>query len=199
MPLHVLEINYKTVATDGCEYPQNPVSGHQELHYPSFIPIQVFETNSNSICFTNLAIDVGFVVAALVPMICALIFTEKHLRAAWRVSLGLGVIPPLSLLYLRFKLQEPEEYNRNKMNHYPYWLILKFYWPRLTVVALIWFIYDFSSYSFSIYSSSWLAFLLPSDAPLWKSFGWNTVINLFCKFPAPERQPGCCEDCRYNV
>lgn len=131
------------------------------------------------ICFTNLAIDVGFVVSTLVPMICALIFTDKHLRAAWRVCLGLGVIPPLSLLYLRLKLQEPEEYNRHKMNHYPYWLILKFYWWRLSIVALIWFIYDFSSYSFGIYSTSWLAFLLPSTAPLWKSFGWGTVINLF--------------------
>jgi MFS family permease len=131
------------------------------------------------IAFTNLAIDIGFVVSALVPMILVLIFTEHHLRAAWRVALGLGVIPPLSLLYLRIKLQEPEEYHRNKMNHYPYWLIFKFYWFRLTIVSLIWFIYDFSSYSFSIYSSSWLNLLLPSTAPLWKTFGWNTVINIF--------------------
>jgi len=131
------------------------------------------------ICFTNLSIDVGFVVAAFVPMILMLIFTENHMRAAWRVALGLGVIPPLSLLYLRIKLQEPEQYHRNKMNHYPWWLVLKFYWWRLIVVSLIWFIYDFSAYSFSIYSSAWLVFLLPSTAPLWKAFGWNTVINLF--------------------
>lgn len=131
------------------------------------------------IAFTNLSIDAGFVVAALVPMILVLIFSESHLRVVWRMCLGLGIIPPLSLLYLRIKLQEPEEYHRNKMNHYPYWLILKFYWSRLIVVSLIWFIYDFSSYSFGIYSSSWLAFLLPSTAPLWKTFGWNTVINLF--------------------
>lgn len=44
---------------------------------------------------------------------------------------------------------------------------------------MIWFIYDFSSYSFSIYSSSWLVFLLPADAPLWKSFGWSALINFF--------------------
>jgi len=112
-------------------------------------------------------------------MILVLIFSENHLRAAWRVALGLGIIPPLSLLYLRIKLREPEEYNRNKMNHYPYWLILKYYWFRLIIVSLIWFVYDFLTYSFSIYSSAWLAFLLPSDAPLWKTFGWNTVINLF--------------------
>lgn len=55
----------------------------------------------------------------------------------------------------------------------------RFYWARLLVVSLIWFIYDFSSYSFGIYSSAWLAIILGDTAPLWKTFGWNTVINLF--------------------
>jgi hypothetical protein len=58
-------------------------------------------------------------------MILVLIFTENHLRAAWRVALGLGIIPPLSLLYLRLKLNEPEEFNRERMRKFPYWLILK--------------------------------------------------------------------------
>jgi MFS family permease len=131
------------------------------------------------IMFTNVMIDFGFVIAAIVPMILVLIFTENHLRAAWRVSLGLGVLPPLSLLWLRIKLQEPEAFKRDRMHRYPYWLIIKFYWFRLAVVALIWFIYDFSAYSFGIYSSIWLKLILPKTAPLWKSFGWNTVINLF--------------------
>lgn len=77
------------------------------------------------IMFTNVQIDAGFVVAAIVPMILVLIFTENHLRAAWRVALGLGVIPPLSLFYLRLKLREPEEFNRERMHRYPYWLIFK--------------------------------------------------------------------------
>lgn len=46
-------------------------------------------------------------------------------------------------------------------------------------MSLIWFIYDFSAYSFSIYSSAWLTIILGEDAPIWKSFGWNTIINLF--------------------
>lgn len=78
------------------------------------------------IMFTNFQIDFGFVVSALVPMILVLIFTESHLRAAWRVMLGLGVIPPLSLLYLRVKLKEPEEFNRERMHKYPFWLIVKY-------------------------------------------------------------------------
>ena len=133
------------------------------------------------IMFTNVQIDLGFVVSAFVPMVLVLIFSENHLRAVWRVALGLGVIPPLSLLWLRIKLKEPEEFNRETMKNTrtPWSLVFKFYWFRLSIVSLIWFIYDFSGYSFSIYSSSWLTIILGDTAPLWKTFGWNTVINLF--------------------
>lgn len=47
------------------------------------------------------------------------------------------------------------------------------------IVSLIWFIYDFSAYSFGIYSSAWLALILGKTASLWKSFAWNTLINVF--------------------
>jgi hypothetical protein len=57
-------------------------------------------------------IDFGFVVGAFIPYLMVVICTEKHLRLAWRLSLGLGVVPPLLLLYLRIKLQEPEEFKR---------------------------------------------------------------------------------------
>ncbi|CAG8961007.1 hypothetical protein HYFRA_00002547 [Hymenoscyphus fraxineus] len=133
------------------------------------------------IIFTNVMIDAGFVVGAFIPYLMVVIFTEKHLRAAWRVSLGLGVVPPLLLLYLRMKLKEPEEFKRESMKNVkiPYGLVLRYYGPRLFIVSLIWFIYDFSTYSFGIYSSAILANILPKTAPLSQSFGWNTVINLF--------------------
>ena len=72
-------------------------------------------------------IDLGFVVASLAAMIVTLACTEQHLRAAWRICLGLAVVPPLSLLYLRIKLREPESYSRSKMTSYPWLLIIKFY------------------------------------------------------------------------
>ncbi|KAI5296117.1 hypothetical protein KEM52_005578 [Ascosphaera acerosa] len=131
------------------------------------------------VLFTNFQIDFGFVVSAIVPMIVVLITTENHLRLAWRIMLGLGVIPPLSLLYLRFKLNEPEEFNKERLHKYPLWLIIKLYWWRLLCVSFVWFVYDFSAYSFGIYSSAWLSIVLSADAPMWKSFGWNTVVNLF--------------------
>ncbi|KAL9127256.1 MAG: hypothetical protein Q9175_007775 [Cornicularia normoerica] len=114
------------------------------------------------IMFTNVQIDVGFVASSFVPMIVVLACTDNHLRAAWRICLGLGVIPPLSLIYLRLKLQEPEEFNRETMKNTrtPWWLVIKFYWARLLVVSI-------------------LAIILGDSAPIWKSFGWNTIIKLF--------------------
>lgn len=138
------------------------------------------------IMFTNVQIDLGFVVAAIVPMIVVLATSENHLRAAWRICLGLGVLPPLSLLYLRLKLSEPEAFQRNSMSKTstPWWLCIKFYWRRLAVVSTIWFLYNFSSYSFGLFSSTIINNLLGNDTALWKSFGWNTLITFFY-------MPGC--------
>lgn len=61
----------------------------------------------------------------------------------------------------------------------PYPLVIKYYWKRLLVVSTIWFLYDFSTYSFSIFSSRILKNIYGDTAPLTTSFGWNTVINLF--------------------
>lgn len=131
--------------------------------------------------FTNVQIDAGFILSTLVPMILVLICSESHLRLVWRLSLGLGVIPPLSLLWLRLKLDEPEEFKRETMKNTktPWLLVLRFYWLRLAVVSLIWFIYDFSAYSFSIYSTQWISLILGDDTSLWKSFAWGTLVNAF--------------------
>lgn len=82
-------------------------------------------------------------------------------------------------MYLRFKMKEPESFAREGFVHVktPYWLALKFYGPRLCLVAGIWFIYDFLTYPFSIYSSAWIDVIQP-DAALWQTFGWYVYIVL---------------------
>lgn len=127
--------------------------------------------------FTNVQIDFGFIMGALIPMIIAAAAPTNY-GLIWRLSLGLGVIPPLSLVYLRFKMKEPEAYSREKFQKTPYWLALKFYGPRLILVCIIWFIYDFLTYPFSIFSSAWLDAIQP-QRNLWQSFGWSTLINFF--------------------
>jgi MFS family permease len=123
----------------GGEYPAGSVAAAE-----SSGEVKAGTRNMWFIMFTNVAIDWGFVIGAFVPYVLVLIFTESHLRATWRVALGLGVIPPIVLLLMRLRLQEPEQYKRESMKHVkiPYGLVLKYYWFRLFVVGLIWFLYD---------------------------------------------------------
>ena len=138
------------------------------------------------ILFTNVQIDLAFFISAIIATVVVLITGEDHLRVAWRVCLGIGIIPPLSLLYLRIKLQEPEAFKRDSLAKAktPWLLVTRYYWFRLSIVSIIWFIYDFSAYSFGIYATSILANLLGENQALWKSLAWNILINFFY-------MPGC--------
>ncbi|KAI1814293.1 MFS general substrate transporter [Poronia punctata] len=136
------------------------------------------------ILFTNSMIDWGFVIGAFVPYVVAAAAQNKYYGTIWRTSLGIGAIFPMILFVLRLRLKEPEEFSRNSMKHVrtPYTLVLKYYGFRLFIVSLIWFIYDFSTYAFGIYSSTIVATIYGAGevrAPLTTVFGWNTVINLF--------------------
>ncbi len=75
-------------------------------------------------------------------------FGEHHLRAVWRVSLGLGVIPALAVLIWRINMDEPTRYKSDSIVHgrTPYWLIFRRYWMSFTGIAITWFIYDFITY-----------------------------------------------------
>ncbi|RKF62422.1 Glycerophosphodiester transporter GIT2 [Golovinomyces cichoracearum] len=160
----------------GGEYPAGSVSCSEATG-----ELKSGSRNRWFILFTNVMVDFGFVIGAFVPYLIVIICTERHLRLAWRVMLGIGVVPPILLLLSRSKLEEPEEYTKESMRNVkiPYRLVLKYYWWRLLVVSLIWFVYDFSTYSFSIFSSTILANIYGDSVSLGKVFGWNTVINLF--------------------
>jgi hypothetical protein len=72
-------------------------------------------------------LDFAFAIAYFVCLVCLWIFGMDHLNAVWRLTLGLGCVPPLFLLYFRLKMKEPEAYKRNSMKHapIPYWLLIK--------------------------------------------------------------------------
>lgn len=65
----------------------------------------------------------------------------------------------------------------------PYLLIFKKYWPKLLVTGGIWFLYDFVSYSFGIFSDTILAVAVPNNT-LMQTFEWNIVLNIFYPFGA---------------
>ncbi|KAH6617845.1 major facilitator superfamily domain-containing protein [Chaetomium sp. MPI-SDFR-AT-0129] len=161
----------------GGEYPAGSVGAAE-----STSELKSGTRNMWFILFTNTMIDWGFVFGAFVPYVVAAACQNGHLSTIWRTSLGIGAVFPAFLLIMRFFVKEPEEFRKNSMKHAktPYLLVLRFYGFRLFIVSLIWFIYDFSSYSFGIYSSTILANIFDSStAPLTTVFGWNTVLNLF--------------------
>ncbi|KAH7141692.1 major facilitator superfamily domain-containing protein [Dactylonectria macrodidyma] len=132
------------------------------------------------VLFTNSMIDFGFVIGAFVPYVVAAACHNGHLSTIWRTSLGIGLVFPLILFVLRLRLKEPEEFATQSMRRQtPYILVLRYYWFRLLCISVVWFLYDFSSYAFGIYSSSILAGIYSDTAPLTTVFGWNTVINMF--------------------
>lgn len=130
---------------------------------------------------TNTMIDFGFVISSFVPLVLFWIFGNKHLRAVWRVSLGLGVVPALAVLIWRLNMQNPSHYRKNSMRdtRIPYWLVIKRYWVNILAISFTWFIYDFITYPFGIYSSTVVDTITGGNTSLGVVFGWATVINLF--------------------
>ncbi|KAE8225809.1 hypothetical protein CF319_g1500 [Tilletia indica] len=131
---------------------------------------------------TNTMIDWGFVVAAFIPLLLIWIAGMDHLRLVWRLSLGLGAVPPLILLYFRTKMEESKHFQKSSISNFakmPWWLIIKRYWVRLAAVSLAWWIYDWVTYPSGLYSDYIVAHVLPADASFQSNLGWGVVINLF--------------------
>ncbi|KDQ57339.1 hypothetical protein JAAARDRAFT_292602 [Jaapia argillacea MUCL 33604] len=162
----------------GAEYPCGSVAASEQTEEPGIAK------NAQHRWFalaTNTMIDFGFVVGAFVPLVLYWICGLNHLRAVWRISLGLGAIPAAAVFIWRLKMEEPTRFKKDSMKRakIPYWLILKRYWVGLTAICLTWFIYDFIVYPFGIYSSTVVDNVTGGSTSLSIVFGWNVVINLF--------------------
>jgi len=109
------------------------------------------------------------------------IFGDNHLRAVWRLSLGLGFFPAAAVFIWRLRMEEPPRFRKDSMKNVriPYRLVLKRYWKGLVGLSLAWFIYDFITYPFGIYSSTVVDNITGNNSSLTVVFGWNVVINLF--------------------
>lgn len=163
----------------GSEYPSGSTAASEAS---ALLPAK--RRNRWFVWFTNFMIDWGFVIAALVPLILVCIFGEHRLQWVWRLTMGLGAIPPCSLFLMRMRFKESKSFATSKFNKVmPYMLVLKFYWFRTIIISIIWFLYNFSSYAFGIYSSLIIKNLLNkggNESPSLKdSFAWNVLFNAF--------------------
>ncbi|ORX62993.1 MFS general substrate transporter, partial [Hesseltinella vesiculosa] len=127
---------------------------------------------------TLFVIDFGYVISAVVAVILLAIFKD-HLEPAWRLLLGLGVVPPLSVLYFRLKMADSEQFkNRALRKNVPYALVFKRYWWRIFVASLMWFLYNFISYPSSAFSTIVIEIASPG-ASLITNCAWNILLYAF--------------------
>ncbi|KAI8093069.1 major facilitator superfamily domain-containing protein [Halteromyces radiatus] len=127
---------------------------------------------------TQFVIDLGYVVAAIVPLILLAIFKDS-LEPTWRLCLALGCIPPLSVLYFRLRMADSEQYrSRAIRKRVPYMLIMKRYWFRLFLASSQWFVYDFISYPCSAFSSIILD-SVAGNSSLIIVVAWNILLYAF--------------------
>lgn len=130
----------------------------------------------------DLSATFGFVFGGLVPLLLILCFhqNEKHYNIVWRLSLALGLVPPISIFWFRYKMAVSTAYRKSaaKKQRIPYWPIFKRYWRPLLGCSLGWFLYNYISYPFGLFASTILS-RLNVGSSLAKNLGWGTVINCF--------------------
>ncbi|KAJ5592647.1 hypothetical protein N7537_009551 [Penicillium hordei] len=130
----------------------------------------------------DLSASLGFAFGALVPLLLLLCFHQEvqHYEAVWRVSLAMGAIAPLSIFWFRYQMVVSSAYRKSSMKkqRLPYWLAIRKYWRPLVGVCGSWFIYNYISYPFGLFSSTIVGRVNPSSS-LALTMAWGTLINCF--------------------
>lgn len=93
---------------------------------------------------SDLSSTLGFVFGGLVPLLLILCVhqDESKYNIVWRTALALGVIPPLSIFWFRYRMAVSTAYRKSsaRKEHVPYWPIFKRYWRQLLGCSLGWFL-----------------------------------------------------------
>ncbi|KAK5107635.1 hypothetical protein LTR62_000970 [Meristemomyces frigidus] len=128
---------------------------------------------------TDFAIDLGFVGAGIVALIVIAAYHDRIGNGVWRICFGLGFVLPIVLFFFRMRMIESTQYRKHAMKRrIPYMLVLKRYWKPMLGTSLAWFMYDFVTYPFGIFSSTIISQLNPNDN-LIQNIGYGTVVNCF--------------------
>ncbi len=128
---------------------------------------------------TNLPLSLGGPFALIIFLIVYCAAGGEHLSTIWRVCFGLGIIWPLSIFYFRYKMATSHLYKTSAMKkNVPYWLVFKYYWPRLIGTCGCWFIYDFVTFPNGIFSSTIISSVLDDTKDLKKVAEWTLLLGI---------------------
>lgn len=130
----------------------------------------------------DLSSSLGYVWGGLVPLLLLLCVgqeVEKY-DIVWRTSFALGLVPPLVIFWFRLKMAVSTAYRKSALRKQrtPYLLALKRYYRPLIGCATTWFLYNWISIPFGIFSSTIISRVNVGDSMV-RTFGWGTVINCF--------------------
>ncbi|KAK7701327.1 hypothetical protein SLS64_010370 [Diaporthe eres] len=130
----------------------------------------------------DLSSSLGYVWGGLVPLLLLLCVgqeVEKY-DIVWRTSFALGLVPPLVIFWFRLKMAVSTAYRKSALRKQrtPYLLAVKRYYRPLIGCATTWFLYNWISIPFGIFSSTIISRVNVGES-LVKNFGWGTVINCF--------------------
>lgn len=130
----------------------------------------------------DLSASLGYVWGGLVPLLMLLCVGQREdkYNIVWRTSFALGLIPPLVIFWFRLRMAVSTAYRKSALRKQrtPYLLALKRYYRPLIGCATTWFLYNWISIPFGIFSSTIISRVNAGDS-LVKNFGWGTVINCF--------------------
>ncbi|BEI92764.1 uncharacterized protein CcaverHIS019_0503920 [Cutaneotrichosporon cavernicola] len=143
-------------------------------------------------CF---AIDTGFVVAGLgVLIILAAYGVTAHtpptdttgFAGTWRIALAIGLVPPLAVFFFRLRMLNSTAYRNNAMKGSQlgfrvFYLAFRRYWRRIIGTCLCWFLYNFTSYPFGLFTTSIVSQLNPQNT-IMQNIGWGTLVLAFLPF-----------------
>ncbi|EME47686.1 hypothetical protein DOTSEDRAFT_86121 [Dothistroma septosporum NZE10] len=130
----------------------------------------------------DLSSSLGYVWGGLVPLLLLLCTHQKGEShdLVWRTSFALGMIPPLSIFWFRMRMSVSSAYRKSALRkqRVPYWLAIKRYWRALVGCSATWFMYNYISIPFGIFSSTITTRVNAGDSFV-KNMGWGVVINCF--------------------
>lgn len=130
----------------------------------------------------DLSSSLGYVWGGLVPLLLLLITHQKveNYGIVWRTSFALGLVPPISIFWFRMRMSVSSAYRKSAMRkqRVPYWLAIKRYWRALLGCSATWFMYNYISIPFGIFSSTITTRVNASESFV-KNLGWGVVINCF--------------------
>lgn len=130
----------------------------------------------------DLSSSLGYVWGGLVPLLLLLCVHESvdKYHIVWRTSFALGLVPPLVIFWFRMKMAVSTAYRKSALRKQrtPYLLALKRYYRPLIGCATTWFLYNYISIPFGIFSSTIISRVNP-DNSLAKNLGWGVVVNCF--------------------